>query len=84
MTALTARDPGLQAERTALSWHRTALSALVTAVLVLRGSLTGRASLAGAAGVCLAAAALAAARHRPPALACTTSLAGLLLALDAV
>ncbi|HEB0852635.1 DUF202 domain-containing protein [Citrobacter werkmanii] len=31
------RDPGLQPERTALSWRRTAFSMMVPAVLTLRG-----------------------------------------------
>ncbi|MGQ3663788.1 DUF202 domain-containing protein [Citrobacter braakii] len=31
-----ARDPGLQPERTAMSWHRTAFSALVLALLTTR------------------------------------------------
>jgi hypothetical protein len=49
-------DPGLQPERTALAWQRTALSAAVTAVLLLRGGLTRHAPLEIVAGVCAAAA----------------------------
>ncbi|WP_188297432.1 DUF202 domain-containing protein, partial [Streptomyces sp. CBMA156] len=36
-------DPGLQPERTTLAGRRTALSALVAAVLALRGALAHRA-----------------------------------------
>ncbi|WMY72528.1 DUF202 domain-containing protein [Buttiauxella selenatireducens] len=34
--ALRERDPGLQPERTALSWHRTAFSSLVLALATVR------------------------------------------------
>lgn len=47
-------DPGLQPERTALSWRRTALSALVVAALMLRQAAEagwGAASAAPLAGV---------------------------------
>lgn len=37
-----ARDAGLQAERTALSWSRTALSIFVNALLALRSGWTTR------------------------------------------
>ncbi|MDQ0377004.1 DUF202 domain-containing protein [Amycolatopsis thermophila] len=49
------RDPGLQPERTALAWQRTALSAAVAAVLLLRSGLTRDAPLEIAAAVCAAA-----------------------------
>lgn len=37
---MSSRDPGLQPERTALSWQRTALSAAVAAALLLRTEVT--------------------------------------------
>ncbi|MFB7470815.1 DUF202 domain-containing protein [Kitasatospora sp. NPDC056184] len=50
-----AADPGLQPERTALARRRTALSALVTAVLALRCALTHRSPADTAAGLLLVA-----------------------------
>ncbi|GAB3564950.1 hypothetical protein GCM10027445_09640 [Amycolatopsis endophytica] len=49
------RDPGLQPERTALAWQRTALSAAVAAVLLLRSGLVRGAPLEIAAAGCAAA-----------------------------
>ncbi|MET9700297.1 DUF202 domain-containing protein [Streptomyces sp. NPDC006529] len=41
---MSARDPGLQPERTRMAWRRTTLSASVTAVLGVRQALRGSGS----------------------------------------
>ncbi|NUU68280.1 DUF202 domain-containing protein [Enterobacteriaceae bacterium BIT-l23] len=38
--ALRSRDPGLQPERTALSWHRTSFSSLILALVTVRSGFS--------------------------------------------
>ncbi|WP_043842420.1 DUF202 domain-containing protein [Amycolatopsis taiwanensis] len=57
---MTKRDPGLQPERTALAWQRTALSAGVAAVLLLRSGLLHAAPLELMASGCALAVAVVA------------------------
>ena len=45
---VTARDPGLQPERTRLAWRRTTLAGAVAAVLAMKTSLHGGPTVAGA------------------------------------
>lgn len=47
------RDPGLQPERTAMAWNRTALAMLGNALLVLRVGLQGQPALTAGALVLL-------------------------------
>lgn len=53
------RDPGLQAERTALAWNRTGLAVLVNALLALRSGWSGRLAPITALGLVLLLAAAA-------------------------
>ncbi|MEU1803782.1 DUF202 domain-containing protein [Streptomyces sp. NPDC019937] len=83
------RDPGLQAERTALARRRTGLSALVAAALSLRFGLTHEAPLVTAAGACLVVTAALTTRssgidrHRLRAVASCATVAGLLVTAQA-
>ncbi|WP_431280002.1 DUF202 domain-containing protein [Leifsonia poae] len=54
-----ARDPGLQGERTALSWTRTALVIVVNALLALRTGWVSGQPVLTAAGIVLVLAAIA-------------------------
>lgn len=49
---MTPRDPGLQPERTALAWQRTALSAAVVAILLLRTGVSHGSPLELTAAAC--------------------------------
>ena len=57
MTTPPVRDPGLQGERTALSWTRTALVIVVNALLSLRtGWVSGQPALTAVGGILVLAA----------------------------
>lgn len=49
---MSPRDRGLQPERTALAWQRTAMAAALVAVLLLRSGVSRSAPLEMAAGIC--------------------------------
>jgi uncharacterized membrane protein YidH (DUF202 family) len=60
MTTPPVRDPGLQGERTALSWTRTALVIVVNALLSLRTAWVSGQPVLTVAGIILVLAAIAA------------------------
>ncbi len=63
---MTTRDPGLQPERTTLAWQRTALSAAVGALLLVRDGILRSEPLSLVAGVVLSALVVAIASRRTP------------------
>ncbi|MDQ0579992.1 DUF202 domain-containing protein [Streptomyces rishiriensis] len=79
--ARSARDPGLQPERTRLAWRRTTLASTVAAVLAAKAALHGGVSVVGlvAGALCcgLWLAFLLLAHHRIHALSVTASPAAL-------
>lgn len=58
---MTGHDPGLQPERTALAWRRTAFSAAVVAALVLRKGIVDGSPVAVSGAACISVVLVAAA-----------------------